>query len=104
MLVPYSKHLLNFLPWCPISPAQSNVAQPLDKKTVKTAHVEMLDRGTCKFQVGVKARTSTVVTECMHAVVWGQVQSIDVHQMFYSEADPEALPEPGPQGEPERER
>ncbi len=62
--------------------------------TVKTVNVGVLDQGTYQFQVGVKAATSAFVTDYVHAAVFGQVQSIEVTQMFYPEPEPEPELEP----------
>lgn len=58
------------------------------KMTETTAHLGVLDRGTYQFQVGVKARTSAVVTDYVHAAVWGHVKAIEVNQMFDAEPEP----------------
>ncbi len=58
------------------------------KTTETTAHLGVLDRGTYQFQVGVKARTSAVVTDYVHAAVWGHVKAIEINQMFDAEPEP----------------
>lgn len=63
-----------------------------NKTTFTKTHVGVLDQGTYQFLIGVKAATSACVTDYVHASVWGQVQSIEVTQMYYQE--PEAEPEP----------
>ncbi len=65
--------------------------------TETIAYVGVLDRGTYQFQVGVKARTSAVVTNYVHAAAWGHVKSIEVKQMFYADPLPEPEPEEPPQ-------